>query len=214
MTAVKKRTYDMANRARQAADTRRRIVEAAARLFLRHGYAATSINAIAVEAAVAVQTVYASMKTKRDILEAVIQSTVRGEEDEVPIAAGARWGQMEAETDPREKLSMFSRIHREICEREAELFVVLETAAAVDREIAPLLHDKERFRYEDQARIARSLRRQGQLRPGLSPSKASDIVWALASERVYLALVQDRGWSTRQYEEWLTDQLAGALLRA
>lgn len=183
----------MANRARQAGETRRRIVEAAARLFLRHGYAATSMNAIATEVGVAVQTVYASMSTKRDILEAVIQSTVRGDEDDVPLAEGAAWRRMEAEADPREKLAMFARIHREICEREAELFVVLETAAAVDREIEPFLRDKERFRYEDQARVARSLHRRGRMRSGLSARKAGDVIWALASERVYLALVKERG---------------------
>jgi TetR/AcrR family transcriptional regulator of autoinduction and epiphytic fitness len=214
VATVKKRRYDMANRARQAADTRRRIVAAAARLFLRHGYAATSMTAVAAEAGVAVQTVYASMRTKRDILAAVIQSSVRGDDDAVPIAAGMRWREMEAEADPREKLAMFARIHREICEREAELFVVLETAAAVDMEIAPLLRDKERFRYQDQARVARSLRRQGQLRPGLSARKASDVVWALASERVYLALVRECRWSVEQYEAWLVDQLAAALLPA
>jgi TetR/AcrR family transcriptional regulator, regulator of autoinduction and epiphytic fitness len=214
MASVKKRRYDMANRAHQAAETRRRIVEAAARLFPRYGYAATSMNAIAAEAGVAVQTVYASMRTKRDILEAVIQATVRGDQDQVSLTAGARWREMEAEAEPRRKLAMFARIHLEICEREAELFAVLETAAAADPEIAPLLRDKERFRYQDQSRVARSLRRQAQLRPGLSARKAADIIWALASERVYLALVKERGWSVEQYEAWLIDQLAAALLRA
>jgi len=212
MATVKKRRYDMANRARQAAETRRRIVDAAARLFLQHGYAPTSMNAIAAEAGVAVQTVYASMKSKRDILETVIQLTVRGDEEEVPVIAGRRWREMERAADPREKLAMFARIHREICEREAGLFVVLETAAAIDAELEPLLRDKERYRYQDQRRVAASLGRRGQLQTGLSVRKASDIIWALASERVYLALVQERGWSVEEYEEWLTDQLAQALL--
>ena len=212
MAAVKRRRYEMANRARQAAQTRRGIVDAAARLFLRHGYAATSINAIAAEAGVAVQTVYASMRTKRDILETVIQLTVRGEEDEVSLPESARWREMELEADPRQKLAKFVRLHREICEREAGLFVVLEMAAAVDAEIEPLLRDKERFRYEDQRRVARSLGRQGELRAGVSIRNAADIIWALASERVYLALVQERGWSVKQYEAWLTDQLVGGLL--
>jgi AcrR family transcriptional regulator len=210
--AVKKREYDMANRTRQAAETRRRIVDAAARLFLHDGYAATSINAIAAEAGVAVQTVYASLRTKRDVLEAVIQSRVRGDDDDVGVTAGAAWREMEAQPDPRQKLAMFARIHRKVCEREAELFAVLETAAAVNPELAPLLRDKERFRYEDQARVVRALRRQGSLRPGLSTRKAGDIIWALASERLYLALVRERDWSAAQYETWLTDQLAAALL--
>jgi hypothetical protein len=46
----------------------------------------------------------------------------------------------------------------------------------------------------------------------LSARKAADIIWALASERVYLALVQERGWSVEYYEAWLTDQLVAALL--
>lgn len=202
----------MANRSRQAAATRRRIVDAAARLFLQRGYAATSINAIAAEAGVAVQTVYAAMRTKRDILEQVIQLSVRGEEDNVSLAESAHWREMEVEADPREKLTKFVRLHREICEREAGLFVVLETAAALDAEIEPLLRDKERFRYEDQRRVARSLGRQGELRTGLSARKAADIIWALASERIYLALVQERGWTVEHYEAWLTDQLIAGLL--
>lgn len=136
----------MANRSRQAAETKRRIVEAAAALFLRDGYAATSMNAIAAEAEVAIQTVYASMKTKQDILRAVIQLTVRGEEGHVPVAASSRWREMEWATDPREKLAKFARIHREICDHEAAIFVVLETAAAVEAEIRPLLREKEQFR--------------------------------------------------------------------
>lgn len=210
--AVKKRNYDMAHRSRLAAETRRRIVEAAGRRFLRDGYAATSMNAIAAEAGVAVQTVYASLKTKRDVLEAVIQLNVRGNDDDLPLVASAPWRQMEAETHGRCKLAMFAHIHRDICDREAGLFVVLETAAAVDSDIKPLLRDKERYRYEDQTRVARSLRHHGQLRTGLTIRNASDSIWALASERVYLALVQDRDWSTANYETWLTDQLAAALL--
>lgn len=209
---VKKRRYDMANRSRQAAETQRRIVDAAPRLFLRDGYAATSMNAIAVEAGVAVQTVYASMRTKPDILRAVIQLTVRGEEDQVPLAESSRWQAMEQASDPRAKLAMFARIHREICDREAAIFAVLETAAAVEPELGPLLREKEQFRYEDQARVARSLSGRGQLRGGLLVGKASDIVWALASERTYLALVEERGWGAEEYEAWLTDQLAAALL--
>ena len=214
MPTVKKRSYDMANRSRQAADTQRRIVEAAGRLFLRDGYAATSINSIAAEAGVAVQTVYASMRTKKDILEAVVQLGVRGAEGEVPLVESSPWQAMDAEADPRRKLAMFARIHREICEREASLFVVLEVAAAVDPEIEPLLQDKERFRYHDQARVARSLRRRGQLQAGLSARKAADIIWALASERVYVALVREREWRAEEYEAWLTNQLVATLLAA
>ena len=210
--AVKTRRYDMSNRRRQAAETRRRIAEAAARLFLERGYAATTIEAIAAEAGVAVPTVYASMKTKQAILWAAIELTARGDAGELPLAERHWWRDMERERDPRKKLAMFARIHREICDREAAVFTVLETAAAVDPELTPVMTQKERARYSDQSRVARSLKRHGALRPGLPVRKASDIIWALATERSYLALVRDRGWRAEAYEDWLTEQLAAALL--
>ena len=210
--AVKARRYDMSNRARQATETRRRIAEAAARLFVRDGYGATTINAIAAEAGVAVPTVYATLKTKQAILWAVIELTARGDADQAPLAERQWWREMERERDPRETLAKFARIHREICDREAAVFTVLETAANVDPEVAPVMRQKEQARYSDQSRVVRSLKRQGQLRAGLSVRKASDIIWALATERSYLALVRDRGWRAEDYEDWLSEQLAAALL--
>jgi len=209
--AVKARRYDMSNRARQATETRRRIAEAAARLFVRDGYGATTINAIAAEAAVAVPTVYATLKTKQAILWAVIELTA-GNADQAPLAERQWWREMERERDPRETLAKFARIHREICDREAAVFTVFETAANVDPEVAPVMRQKEQARYSDQSRVVRSLKRQGQLRAGLSVRKASDIIWALATERSYLALVRDRGWRAEDYEDWLSAQLAAALL--
>ena len=210
--AVKARRYDMSNRARQATETRRRIAEAAARLFVRDGYGATTINAIAAEAGVAVPTVYATLKTKQAILWAVIELTARGDADQAPLAERQWWREMERERDPRETLAKFARIHREICDREAAVFTVLETAANVDPEVAPVMRQKEQARYSDQSRVVRSLKRQGQLRAGLSVRKASDIIWALATERSYLALVRDRDWRAEDYEDWLSEQLAAALL--
>jgi hypothetical protein len=160
-----------------------------------------------------VPTVYATMKTKQAILWAVIELTARGDADQAPLAERQWWLEMEGERDRREKLAKFARIHREICDREAAVFTVLETAANVDPEVAPVLRQKEQARYSDQSRVVRSLKRQGQLRAGLSVRKASDIIWALATERSYLALVRDRGWRAQDYENWLTEQLAAALLR-
>ncbi len=209
---VKMRRYDASNRKRLAAATRRRIAEAAARLFLERGYAGTTIEAIAAEADVAVPTVYASMKTKQAILWAAIEVTARGDAEETPLAQREWFRAMERERDPREKVAMFAHIHRRICDREAAVFTVLETAAAVDPKVRPVMRQKESARYSDQSRVVRSLKRQGSLRPGLTVRTASDSIWALATEHSYLALVRDRGWEPEEYEEWLTELLAAALL--
>jgi TetR/AcrR family transcriptional regulator, regulator of autoinduction and epiphytic fitness len=209
---IVKRSYETTGRARQARETRDRIVDAAARLFLRDGYAETSIAAIAEEAGVAVPTVYATLRSKAGVLRAVVYATVRGHDRDQPLAAGDAWREMESEDDPRAKLDRFTRLHRGICDREAAVFAQLEAAAGGDPEATVLLAEHDRRRYETQRRLARGLHRSGHLKAGLSARQAADLIWTLASERTYLALVRDRGWRPAAYERWLADQLAFALL--
>ena len=209
---VKRRGYEMANRARHAQETRTRIVETAARLFVEDGYSGTSIAAIAAGAGVAVPTVYATMRSKANILQAVVDLTVRGDEETLPLASRPAWQELEREQDPRKQLALFARLHREICEREAAVFAQLEAAAGADPEATRMLAEHERRRHETQSRLARLLGKRGQLRPRLSAARAADAIWTLASERTYLALVRDRGWSPADYERWVDEQLAAALL--
>ena len=209
---IPNRTYDSSNRARQARETRRRIVEAAARLFVRDGYAATSIGAIAQEAGVAVPTVYAGLRNKAGVLRAVVDLTVRGDDEAAPLASRAEWREMEREDDPRRKLALFCRLHRQIGDREAAVFAQLEAAAGADPEATQMLAEHDGRRYQTQSRLARNLRRQESLKPGMTAREAADAIWTLASERTYLALVRDRGWKPEEYERWLAGQLAAALL--
>jgi TetR/AcrR family transcriptional regulator of autoinduction and epiphytic fitness len=206
------RTYDSSNRARQARETRRRIVQAAARLFVRDGYAATSIAAIADEAGVAVPTVYAGLRSKAGVLRGVVDLTVRGDDEEAPLSSRAEWRAMEAQEDPREQLPLFARLHREICDREAAVFAQLEAAAGGDPEATQLLAEHDDRRYQTQTRLARNLHRKKALRPGLNTREAADMIWTIASERTYLALVRDRGWRPEKYDSWVAEQLEAALL--
>jgi AcrR family transcriptional regulator len=187
-------------------------VEAAARLFVRDGYAATSIAAIAQEAGVAVPTVYAGLKNKAGVLRAVVDLTVRGDDEAASLASRAEWREMEREHDPRRQLALFTRIHRAICDREAAVFAQLEAASGADPEATQMLAEHDDRRFQTQSRLARSLRRHESLKPGMTAREAADVIWTLASERTYLALVRDRGWKPEKYERWLAGQLEAALL--
>lgn len=209
---VNPRPYDGANRQRQAAETRRRIFEAAQELFTRDGYVTTTMAAIAERAGVAVQTVYASTRSKREILKGILDLAVSGEDEEVPVQASSRWQQIEAARDPRTTLRELARLHRDICVREAPAFAIMADAAGSDPEIRTLMHDMADQRYQDHHRLAKALQRASHLRPGLTASRAADMMGALANEHTYLALVRDRRWSMQDYETWLADQLIAALL--
>ena len=65
----------------RAEQTRARIVEAAYRLFSQHGYEATTMQAVADEAGVAVQTVYFTFHTKGGLVAAIETRAAGGGEE-------------------------------------------------------------------------------------------------------------------------------------
>src|SRR5260370_37645007 len=69
----------------RAQATRRRIRDAARRLFVERGYVATTIEAIAGEASVAVPTVYLAFGTKRALLAELLDIACVGEEEPVAV---------------------------------------------------------------------------------------------------------------------------------
>src|SRR5689334_9597140 len=96
----------MSSRVRRGpADTRMRIERAAARLFTRDGYTATSMQAIAAEAEVHVQTIYLAYRTKPALLAACAARLVAGEEDPNTPPGKRRWArEVAAKRDPHAKL--------------------------------------------------------------------------------------------------------------
>jgi hypothetical protein len=59
----------------------------------------------------------------------------------------------------------------------------------------------------------RRLHADRNLRPGLDPSAAADLLWTMTSLRTWEDLVQDRGWSAQRYQQHVTRALRLALTR-
>ena len=72
-------------RAERARRTRRRIIDAAAALFLERGYAGATVRAIAEAAGVAVPTVELGFGTKARLLKAAIDVAIAGDDEPVPV---------------------------------------------------------------------------------------------------------------------------------
>jgi AcrR family transcriptional regulator len=199
-------------RAQKALATRQRILEAAETLFTRDGFAMTTIAAIADQADVAVQTVYAVFGTKRAILSVLVAVRVVGDDDTTHVKDRDDWRAMESETDPRRQLELLATIATRIGERIGALYDVLAGAAGSDPEIADMYRRQQHSRYNDQRRLARSLAHKGALRPGLSEAHATDIMWAVANPTMHHRLVTERRWTGDEYERWLAHALTCSLL--
>jgi AcrR family transcriptional regulator len=207
-----RRRYTSALREEQARETRRRILEAARRLLLERGYVATSIEAIAREAGVVVQTVYAAFGNKRSILTRLLDLAVGGDERHLGILEREGPQRMRLETDQRRQLRMMARGIREVLDRAGPIFAVMRAAAAADPEIAALHARIQEERLRNMTQVVDWVAQNGPLRDGLSAAELADIVWTLTSADVHKLLTADRGWSGERYERWLGDMLIAALL--
>ena len=83
------RRYSTALRTEQTALSRRRILDAAARLFLERGYLGTTLAAVADTAGVSVQTVYNVVGSKAVLLKAVYDVTLVGDDAPAPMATSS-----------------------------------------------------------------------------------------------------------------------------
>ena len=199
-------------RARQVAATRQRIVEAAGRLFAEHGYTATTINAVAVEADVAVETVYARFTNKQNLLEAYLDESIVGDAAPVPLLERPPVQAARAATDQREQLLLLARIMRGVLERNASVHAVLRSAMAADSELDQLAAADDERRKETHRAFVEMLMSRGPLRDGLSIGEATDTMSSLANPDTYAFLTRRRGWTPARIERWLADSLALLLL--
>jgi AcrR family transcriptional regulator len=198
--------YKSAVRARQAADTRRRIVEATRQLLEQYGYAGMTIEAIARRAEVSAPSVYAIFKSKTGILIELLDESTFGLEYEEGVRRAL------SAKDPETRLRLAAPIARQIHDALSATFDLLRGAGVVVPELAKLEQQRECLRYERQERMIVCLREAGRLRPDLDYTTARDIFWMLTSRDIYRLLVRERAWSSQKYQEWLADTLVRSLL--
>ena len=192
--------------------TRTAVVEAARALFIERGYAATTIEAISERSDTPQATVYRLFSSKLGILKAVLDVSIAGDDDAVPMLERPHIRALLSDAQPLSQLAAFAAMLRDLMGRSAPVHRILADAARSDADAAVLLAEMSRQRHEGQQRIARSLARSGQLKAGLRERDAADIIHALASPEVHNLLVGDRGWSADRYETWLRQILVDQLL--
>jgi len=211
-----KRKYDSRRRVLQAEATRRSILEAAQRLFERDGYVATTMEAIAAEAGVALKTVYLAVTTKAGMLRAVWDLVLKGDVDDAPVAARSWYRAVLDEPDPRRQLRLNATYACAVKQRIAPMLAAIRSASAVDPDGAALWDLIQSDFHDNQRAIVESIDRHGGLRLGLGVAEATDILWTLNHPSTWLLLVVSRGWSPERFESWLAgitcEQLLGASL--
>lgn len=184
-------------RQQQAAATREHIAASAREIFAEQGYGATSIDAIARRAGVAVRTIYATYGTKRQILSRICELWL---ED-----AGARTlaEAVLGEPDPEKRLRGTAGWLTNLYASGFDVAEMFDGALGESSETRELLREKLAGRDEVLDAMVATLE---PVLPG-DIAKAQAILRALAAPGVYRALVIDAGWSSEDFTDWLTSCL-------
>lgn len=194
-----------------AEGTHRAIVEAAARLFVAHGYHATSIGRIASAAGVAVQTIYNSVGSKRDILSRVLDFAAAGEWAPVPVPQFMR-EQAERAGHASQIVAQLVEFWRTALPATAPVFRVIREAAAVDPDAAALEQSRATQRLHNYREAARLIADRGALRKELTIEQAAAAIFAIGHPETYRTLVLEGEWDDDRWGAWARLALEAALL--
>jgi AcrR family transcriptional regulator len=199
-----KRAYDNSGRRAQSELTRRQILDAARALVVTKGYRATKVTHIARDAGVHVDTLYALVGRKPQILRELIELAISGTDQ--PLAPEERdyVQRMQAEPDPARQLEIYAAATRAIQTRMAPLFLALRDAASTEPEAKDVWLQINHRRAANMRRLVTALGDDA-LRPGLEIDDAADVVWATASSELFVLLTDERGWTLDRYQQFLTD---------
>jgi AcrR family transcriptional regulator len=207
-----KRRYHSPKRSQAALQTRRRIRSAARSLFLAAGYSSTSMSSIATAAGVAQATVFLVFPSKAALLSEIIQVAVRGDDQDLAVAARPDWQALLA-LSADQLIVRFAQGTTILLGRTARVLALGESAADQDPELAALRDRGHARMRSDFQQIAQALTAQGALNNRRRTQDAADTIYALANHAVYLRLTDDCGWSPERYTNWLAHTLTTTLIR-
>lgn len=186
-----------------------KILDAAMSLFVTRGYPSTTVEMIAQEAGVAVQTVYFSFRTKANILKQLVDITVARD----TATLQREWvTDALAEPDPARQLEIQVTGTTVIHRRVAPLLGVLRRASDTDPAVAELWRTNQEQRLALHCQLMTALHRKGALPSGMRLGQAVDISYAVLGPELFHVLVTERGWPIPDWERWTLSTLRCELL--
>jgi AcrR family transcriptional regulator len=206
---VKTRRYDASGRRAAALRRREDILAAARELMVRHGYAATTVGAIATAAGVSPETVYKAFGDKPGVVRAMYRKALEGAGDH---PAEERSNRLRGVSTGHELVAGWAQLASEVAPQGAPLAILLRDAAATDPKARSLLEEMDQTRMVRMRDNARALLATGDVRPGLSLTDVTDVLFTVSSAEMYELLVLRRGWTARRFARFQRETMAGALL--
>ncbi|OAA27380.1 transcriptional regulator, tetR family [Frankia sp. EI5c] len=214
------RAYHSPLRAAQAEATRAAILGAAVVVFSERGYTGTTMRAVAAEAGVAVESVYA-LASKARLLELAFERAVTGDEHtgraDLPFAEQVDFQAALHAPDQREQLRLFGLMSIGPARRVAAISRAFMQASVVDEDLGKRWREQEERRYADMRTFVAAVAANGPLRPGLTVDAAARDVWSTLNWYTIWLLLRERHpdggvFDDQAFAGWVERTVAALLL--
>ncbi|MDI6712494.1 MAG: helix-turn-helix domain-containing protein [Anaerosomatales bacterium] len=181
-------------------DVRDKILEAAAELFARNGYAGTTTRAIAERAGVNEVTLFRRFGSKRGLLEALAERAAKRQVERaarrVVPAGGAR-----------ERLLAFAKLEVESAQEDGGLALRLAFEAASEPDVAAVLRSSMPDNLRSLAEYIADRQRAGEVRGDVAPEVLAEALFALTSSFVMHRMVVRGPDAARAVDEQEVERL-------
>ncbi len=187
------------------------MLRAARDLFVSRGYPETTVADVARRAKVSVDTLYASVGRKPQLLLAV-HDMVLSSSDE-PVAAEQREyvAAVRAASGARAKLTTYAEALGRVFPHTVPLAESLRVAAQTDAECRKVWEELNERRAANMLLFARDLRETGELREDLTDADVAHLVWTTNSAEFY-RLSTSRGRTPEHFVATVADLWTRTLL--
>lgn len=206
MPEIKKRSYKSTARNTQAAQTKARILTSAKNLFESEGFEYVTIEKIAQGANVSIPTIYSLFQSKLGVLRALMDDALPQNQFEALVKESI------IEKSPKKRLGISAKIARQMYDAKRVQMGIFRGVAVLAPELRELEKEREMRRYNRQEVTIKAMVKENSLIKELNATKARDILWALTGRDIYRMFVIEQGWTSDEYEEWLTKLLIISLV--
>lgn len=194
------RAYRSDLRGSQAEETRRRVLQVAAELFARDGYASTSVRQLATAAGVSVNTLYA-IGGKTELFRQALALVMDDNPENALLVDHPDLLAAFEDPTPERVLTVSAELVVGANARGAQLWAAFEEGARGDADLAAA--------YEQENANMRRLVRKGLVRmidSGVCPPQANldrtaDLIWAANHPATYNLLVRQAGWAHKDFQQ-------------
>lgn len=194
----KKRVYNSESRNSQAAQTKRSILNSAKHLFEVEGFEFVTIEKLARAAKVSESNIYSLFQSKIGVLRTIMDEAYSFDLLLALVDEGK-------DKTAEEQLAISAKIARQMYDAERTCMDIFRGTSILAPEFKELEIEREKRRYQRQEETVKALWEQKALSKELSLTKARDILWAFTGRDMYRMFVIDRGWSSQEYENWITE---------